>query len=283
MSITYDSINKQDYPSSLYQPDALVTPINGLSSFDSSMFDQYRELGFVSVANAISPEEVEGVLTAMAEIANDPEAKGIELQFESAAKGKIDLVDRDQYLDYIRKFMWFSHLHPVTQALMYKPELVSILEELLGGEVEMFQDMALLKPPGIGREKPWHQDHAYFNLPEGTPVIGVWISLDEATPENGCMHFLPGKHKDGPVPHWNRRDWQICDSDILRQSGQVATPLEAGGCVIFDGLTPHGTPDNRSNTRRRAIQWHYVKKGTPRITTDERMAIFGSEGRDVSC
>jgi hypothetical protein len=27
---------------------------------------------------------------------------------------------------------------------------------------EVFQDMILVKPPNIGREKPWHQDHAYF-------------------------------------------------------------------------------------------------------------------------
>jgi hypothetical protein len=27
---------------------------------------------------------------------------------------------------------------------------------------EVFQDMILVKPPNVGREKPWHQDHAYF-------------------------------------------------------------------------------------------------------------------------
>ena len=56
--------------------------------------------------------------------------------------------------------------------------------------------MALLKPPR-GREKPWHQDHAYFNLPLDTPIVGVWIALDEATPENGCMHVIPGSHREG--------------------------------------------------------------------------------------
>ena len=46
-------------------------------------------------------------------------------------------------------------------------------------ELEVFQSLALLKPPG-GREKPWHQDNAYFNL-DGAAVqaVGVWISLSE--------------------------------------------------------------------------------------------------------
>ncbi|MFY7882632.1 MAG: phytanoyl-CoA dioxygenase family protein [Fimbriimonas sp.] len=283
MSITFDHIPIEEYANNLYRSEVCVTPINGLAAFDQAMIEQYHELGFVSVANAINQQEIDSVLGAMLDIVLDENAKGVQLQFENEARGKVEEVGRDRYLDYVRKFMWFSHLHPATQTLMYHPELVKILENLLGGEVEMFQDMALLKPPGIGREKPWHQDHAYFNLPEGTPVVGVWIALDDATPDNGCMHFLPGRHKQGPVPHWDRRDWQICDSEILSASGQVATPLPAGGCLIFDGLTPHGTPTNRSNTRRRAIQWHYVRKGTPRTTTEERMAIFGNEGKEVSC
>ena len=44
-------------------------------------------------------------------------------------------------------------------------------ERLIGGRPELFQDMALVKP-AHGREKPWHQDHAYFNVAIGTPIVG---------------------------------------------------------------------------------------------------------------
>ncbi|RYG34113.1 phytanoyl-CoA dioxygenase family protein, partial [bacterium] len=151
-----------------------------------------------------------------------------------------------------------------------------------GAEPEMFQEMALMKPPGIGREKPWHQDHAYFDLPEGTPVVGVWISLDEATVENGCMIFQPGGHRKGARPHFNVRDWQLCDSDALGAEHRVAAPLPRGGALIFDGLTPHGTAQNKSGSRRRAIQYHYVPAGTPRVK-DERLKIFGAEGFGATC
>ena len=36
--------------------------------------------------------------------------------------------------------------------------------------------MALVKP-AQGREKPWHQDHAYFNVALDTPIVGVWIPM----------------------------------------------------------------------------------------------------------
>jgi ectoine hydroxylase-related dioxygenase (phytanoyl-CoA dioxygenase family) len=32
-------------------------------------------------------------------------------------------------------------------------------------------------------------------------VLGWWIALDDADQSNGCMHFHPGSHKGGVVPH----------------------------------------------------------------------------------
>jgi phytanoyl-CoA hydroxylase len=143
--------------------------------------------------------------------------------------------------------------------------------------------MALIKPPLIGREKPWHQDFAYFNLPLGTPVVGVWIALDEALIENGCMHVIPDSHRDGPVVHFQRRDWQICDTDVnVRQV--VAVPLQPGSCLLFDGLLHHGTPPSQSRLRRRAVQYHY-KPASVAFYADntERLKVFGEEGKDAYC
>jgi phytanoyl-CoA hydroxylase len=145
----------------------------------------------------------------------------------------------------------------------------------------MFQDMALLKPPGGGREKPWHQDNAYFDIEPGTPIVGVWIALDPATAENGCMHVVPGSHREGPMVHFRRRDWQICDDQVDGGRGTMI-PLPAGGALFFDGLIHHGTSANRTSRRRRAVQLHYVPAGTAR-SSDGRLEISGSAGKDVTC
>ncbi len=283
MALSIDTIPVMPYDSGLYAPEALIEPIGSFADINDSIREQYFDLGFISVARAFTQEKIEATRQALVELVNSEIPAGTQLQFESQAAGVLESLSPEEKQDYVRKFMWFSHLNQATIDMMYDPGLISVVESLLGGESEMFQDMALFKPPGFGREKPWHQDHAYFNIPEGTKVVGVWIALDDTFPENGCMHFLPGGHKDGPMPHWNRRDWQICDADVLGKNGQVATPLPAGGCLIFDGLTPHGTPTNKSNARRRAVQYHYVLKGTPRTTTEDRIAIFGDEGKNVIC
>jgi len=278
-----DTVKPGEYSEALYETVASITPLDGLPEDPTAIASQYEEAGFVSFDNAFTPSHVAELLDALFQLTVRELPEKTQLQFENLAAGKIESMPPEERLDYVRKLMWFVDLDPRIEAMAYEPRLLRIVEHILGAEAEMFQEMALLKPPGIGREKPWHQDHAYFNLPDGTKVVGVWIALDDTYPENGCMHFLPGGHRAGPIPHFNRRDWQICDTDILSQGQAVATPLHAGGCLIFDGLVPHGTPHNRTNTRRRALQFHYVAKGTPRTSTEERMAIFGSEGRDVSC
>jgi ectoine hydroxylase-related dioxygenase (phytanoyl-CoA dioxygenase family) len=280
-----DALAPEAYDVRLYDTALEAQPIEGWAEFGVAQVDQYRTLGFVSVNQAFADDVLRGVGDAFRAYVVDEATipAGVELQYEFAAKDVLETLDPEDRLDYVRKLMWFVRHDERFQRVAYAPELISAVTKLLGAEPEMFQEMALFKPPGIGREKPWHQDHAYFNLPEGTPVVGVWIAMDEALLANGCMVFLPGGHREGPIPHFNRRDWQICDSEILTRHGAVAAPLKPGGCVIFDGLTPHGTPANLSGLRRRAIQFHYVAKGTPRTTVEERMALFGSEGRNVSC
>jgi len=97
------------------------------------------------------------------------------------------------------------------------------------------------------------------------------------------MQFMPGQHKKGPRIHFQRRDWQICDTEMLGQSS-VSAPLQPGGLLLFSGLLPHGTPHNSSGKRRRALQYHYAPSDAqPLEDQEERLLYFGSEGKDVSC
>lgn len=283
MGTDVDRIANVPHAPELYAYASVLEPLPTWANVTPAIRQQYAALGFLSVAHAFTPDEVAAVNAWLFDVVREGPPDGVELQYEYAAADRLDQADAEARLDMVRKLMRFADTDPRPAAMAFHPQVLKVVGELLGAEPELFQDMALLKPPGLGREKPWHQDHAYFNLPQGTSVVGVWIALDDATPENGCMHFLPGRHCAGPLPHYNRRDWQICDTDILGDDTIMAAPLPAGGCLIFDGMTPHGTPANRSTARRRAVQFHYVPLGTPRITTEERLRLFGSEGGDATC
>jgi copper chaperone CopZ len=97
-----------------------------------------------------------------------------------------------------------------------------LMGRLLEALPERFQDMALLKPPRLGREKPWHQDAAYFRGSDPHLMFGVWIALDPATRENGCMEVIPRSHLAGPAPHVPRPTTRR--SIVCRCRGSRPTP-----------------------------------------------------------
>ena len=189
----------------------------------------------------------------------------------------------DEISMYIRKFFNLEHASPLIEHIVHShPVTQSILRILLGDEPVLFQSMALLKPPG-GVEKPWHQDNAYFSTGNPNGIIGTWIALDDATVENGCMHFLPGGHKQGPLRHHHTNDCEILP-DRLDRSKAVPVPVHAGGIIFFHGNIPHQTPPNHSNQRRRALQFHYRAANNAKVDRETYDTIFREkDGTPASC
>jgi phytanoyl-CoA hydroxylase len=269
-------------PPELYSARRAATGLNGLAAVQDAQIAFFHEQGYLVVHDAFTGAEVAGALAGLLDLIGGvyPAHRGI--QYEKHVGDVVKALPAEQRQDVVRKlFKMVDHEQRIA-ALAQHPALIGVLTRMIGDTPQLFQDQALLKPPLIGREKPWHQDNAYFNLPPETPVVGVWIALDEATPENGCMYVIPGSHRAGPTVHFKRRDWQICDTDVA--AGDALTvPLKPGGCLFFHGLIHHGTPPSHSSQRRRALQFHYKPVGTAQVATEQRMAIFGSEGKDVSC
>jgi len=267
------------YPADLYSDDRPAETVADLAAIDDAAVARFHRDGFLAVERGLAGTGVEAALAGLARVVGDPGA--VSVQFESWADPDAD--DLDERLDGVRRLMRFVGVDRRIDAVAEDPGVLAAVRRVLGtDEVRMIQDMALLKPPGGGREKPWHQDKAFFNLDLTVPVVGVWIALDEATPDNGCMHVARGSHRDGPMPHFDRRDWQLCDTDV-RRADDVVVPLPPGGLVIFDGYLHHGTPANRTTTRRRALQFHYAPADIADITTEERLEVFGLEGRGAEC
>jgi len=184
----------------------------------------------------------------------------------------------------VRKYHDFVGVEPcLTQLAMRHNGIREVVAALLGPGAELMQDMALVNPPGIGTGKPWHQDDAYFKVLPLQAVCGVWIALDEATVENGCMHFWP--HWDGgaALRHYHGSDCEILP-DRLEGAKPVPVPLGAGGAVFFSGLTPHMTYPNRSKRPRRALQFHYRAADSRIVDDSEYDAQFRErDGTAASC
>jgi len=279
----FDDGLTDEFPPDLYEPTGVVTGVDGFDAVTDAHVEQFHEQGFLIVENAFSAHEVQVALEGLFHLLSGEVEEFNGVQYERASAGvAVEEMPLEEKQDYVRKFMSFVDYDERLNELAHHPLLLALVERLIGDSPVMFQSMALLKPPRLGRDKPWHQDAAYFQIELDAKVVGCWIALDEATIENGCMVIAPGSHLKGPVVHFRRRDWQICDTDV-DNSGAVAVPLKPGGLLIFQSLLHHGTPPNDSGLRRRALQFHYRPQSAPLTSQEERLAIFGGEGLGAEC
>lgn len=271
-----------DVPEELYRFDTVAESLSGLAAVTQQESATFNEQGFLAIRKLLSAEQVEAAKAGLLALIGGENPKFSHLELEAHAPADADTLPAEQKQNYVRRLMEFTDFDSRLKAVATHPGLLELAERIIGEEVVCFQEMALLKPPGGGREKPWHQDKAFFNLRPESPVVGVWLALDEAAPENGCMHVIPGSHRAGPVIHFKRRDWQLCDTNV-EVAQDVMVPLPPGGALFFDGFLHHGTPANSSGARRRALQFHYTAKSAVWGSEEERLAVFGEEGKDVSC
>lgn len=277
---------------------------------DDALLAQYHRDGYLAFENVLTKKEVDDAKAALTEVhgtlfqdakagrAHVREAKpnatknysGMQIfhpekrhsvHYEPGLN-PIDLNEVEAE-EKFRKVHGYENQHPVFQQLVEHGRTKGFIERVLGESAVLKGTMALSKPPFIGSEKPWHQDNAYFNWLPLELVATVWIALDDATIENGCMHVLPGMHVKGAFKHCHTIDCQIVPGR-LDYSGAVPIELKAGGAMFFSAMLPHQTPPNGSSGRRRALQFQYRGETTYEVSREEFGAAFvEADGTPASC
>ena len=157
-------------------------------------------------------------------------------------------------------------LPQILQPSKYAPELkeglfrvnaLHVAKQLLGSEAIPMGEHAIFKPARYGAETPWHQDEAYWGEQMQYNSFSMWIPLQKATLQNGCMQFIPASHKSEVVPHHSiGHDVRVhgLEMDQLPDTTKaVACPIPAGGCTIHHNRTMHYAGANRSDVPRRAL------------------------------
>src|SRR5579885_2360414 len=89
-------------------------------------------------------------------------------------------------------------------------------------------------------------------------LLSIWIPLQEATIENGCMQFVPGSHLRQVISHHTINNdprihgLEVDTVDSVDTSTAVACPIPAGGATIHHNRILHYAGPNHSDIPRRA-------------------------------
>lgn len=221
----------------------------------------YHENGYLSIPNLMPAEEVEWMRDVYDDLFARRAGREVGDQFDLAGT---DEEDKEAVLPQI--------LGPAK----YAPELrdsqlwvnaAAVVKQLLGEDAQFGDGHMIFKPARIGAETPWHQDEAYWDPGLNYTSLSIWVPLQEATVENGCMWFVPGSHRQEVLPHQSvGGDVRIHALELIEADTRsaVACPLPPGGATFHDSRTLHYTGPNRSNVPRRAYILSGGLPATPR-------------------
>jgi ectoine hydroxylase-related dioxygenase (phytanoyl-CoA dioxygenase family) len=229
----------------------------------------FRENGFLRIERITTDEEVEwlrGIYDRLfAERVGEEKGEYFDLAGPRAHGGQEVL---PQVLGPERTFPELRDTLYFRNAKRLAARLLDMDEAVVNGGGHM-----ILKPARYGRETPWHQDEAYWNPDIIPQSLSVWLPLDPATVESGCLQFIPGSHRE--EVRWHRHidnDPTVHGlvTDDVDPSRAVACPLPVGGATFHHCRVLHHSAANTTDRPRRA--YIVVMGGPPikRATPDER-------------
>lgn len=139
-----------------------------------------------------------------------------------------------------------------------KPSLCDAIATLMDTDsLELHHATLHAKSPDTGAPFPMHQDVPFYAHSDGR-YIDALVHLDDADEVSGCIKFLAGSHKLGPLEHIvGPETAPHLPTDRFRLEDAISCHAKAGDVVLFHLWTVHGSSVNHSGRWRRLVRLGY--------------------------
>jgi ectoine hydroxylase-related dioxygenase (phytanoyl-CoA dioxygenase family) len=171
------------------------------------------------------------------------------------------------------------------------PEVIDLVEPLIGPDIILFSTHFICKPGTDGRRVPWHEDSAYWRrMLDPIEVATVWLAIDPSTTANGCMNVIPRTHATGQKGFSDYEDvdatTNVFGQEIIpsHRKDELAVPIELqpNHCSLHDGRLQHSSQANTSGIRRCGYTMRFMP-ATTRLSPNfhDRHVMYLARGRNV--
>lgn len=250
-----------------FEPKAEVEPE---FRFTEQQLTSFYENGFIGPIDAFSPQE-------MAEFRDEM------LAAENAVSPTYGFVTpRDPHFDM-----------PKVWSFMKAKAITERVAQLLGPDLLVWRSQHFYKGPKAPAIQ-WHQASTFMvedyldpsifppNLNEMFQLT-VWIAVDDATEENGCLEFMRGSHdsikpiKFGGEDGFYKANFTLehgCSDDRI-----VKVPVKSGQFIIFTERCVHGSGPNRTDRHRLAFNMRVIPTNVAVYTDKEKYRSVYNGGK----
>lgn len=217
----------------------------------------YNESGFLVAKNLLSEDEIEDIRQEAVQIFRGKRGD---------IEGLVDVADATSDFDVLRNYIAIHFPHKISEKIteyVIHSKIANILANIIGPNVKCMQSMLFVKGPGKPGQA-WHQDEYYIPTRDRS-LTGVWIAVDDADVENGCLWVIPDSHQNVPILRritYDGNEYGDVDTcDIEPSLMEQAVPVEVtkGSVVFFNGYLLHSSLRNKTADRSRiALVSHYM-------------------------
>jgi ectoine hydroxylase len=224
-------------------------------SISDEQVRDYNDKGFVVAKGFFDREEVELLRRAAKE--------DKQLDQHSFARG-------DGEGGQVRLSLW-NHPGDTIYGMFARCEsIVNSAEKILSDEVYHYHSKMIMKDAKVGGAWTWHQDYGYWyqNGVLFPQLTSVFIAVDPATKENGCLQVIPYSQNLGRIEHVLTGDQAGADQsrvdEVLKRLPLEYVEMEPGDALFFHANLLHRSDQNRSeNPRWSMICCYNAKKNDP--------------------
>lgn len=219
-------------------------------SLQNRQIQQFKTQGYLAVESFFSAREVAALQADLARLRRVGAFRNV----ATDGDGKTNSQQKEN--------LQICPLYPkseLVRALPFHPQITDYVSKLIGDPLVLHLDQVFLKPARHGAGTNWHQDNAYFKIPDALMGTAMWIAIHDATIVNGTINVIPGlqheplEHSRDPMSNHHIR----CYPD---ESKSVPIELKAGGVAFFCYGTPHCTRANNSDKDRAGLAIHFMNE-----------------------
>jgi ectoine hydroxylase-related dioxygenase (phytanoyl-CoA dioxygenase family) len=246
--------------------------------------DRFHADGYLKFQQVISEEQLARLQAALDQVIDaerereDDAGLPPEFRYGHDRKGQ-DRASSGRDARAIHQFVNIWKVRPEYAETIHNRLITGAVRDLMRATgIRLWHDQVISKPPGDNKKFAFHHDFYFWPLDRPT-MVTCWLALDDATVANGCMHVIPGSHRD---PRYQPAGCDLSEENFLspqpRGPGEPeslydavrgwdadrATPVElkAGECMFHHCLNYHMTPENYTDRQRRAFVMIYMPDGT---------------------
>lgn len=223
---------------------------------------EYAADGYVMVRSLLSAPEAAKLLV----VARSDEALRRHAYDRTDAEGRAT-----------RLTAWYDPGEDSFGQLCRTARIVDRMTALLGEEVWHYHSKLMQKEPRVGGAWEWHQDYGYW-YEQGfmsADMASVFIALDGATRENGCLQVLRGSHRFGRISHGVSGSQIGADpervEEAMRRCELVHCEMAPGDGLFFHSNLLHRSDANRSEKPRWSVICCYAARSNSALRRDPRL------------